>query len=119
MSTIKDKQSVVSTDPTVELLTKLSQRVYGDVLPEDIKELLAKISIKKGTTRTAFIKPSIEEVTQYLRDNNYVDPMYNADKFWNFYESKGWIVGKAPMKNWRAAISTWNIAKTTNKKVYV
>ena len=32
----------------------------------------------------------------------------DAEQFFNFYESKGWVVGKSPMKNWRAAVSTWN-----------
>lgn len=51
-----------------------------------------------------FQKPSIEEIRQYCssRGNN-VDP----DQFFNFYESKGWIIGKSPMKDWRAAVRTW------------
>ena len=31
----------------------------------------------------------------------------NATTFWNFYESKGWLVGKTKMKDWKAAIRTW------------
>lgn len=51
-----------------------------------------------------FQKPSIEEIRQYCssRGNN-VDP----DQFFNFYESKGWTIGKSPMKDWRAAVRTW------------
>lgn len=51
-----------------------------------------------------FVPPSVEEVSQYCIENKIdVDP----DKFFNFYEAKGWYVGKNKMKNWKAAIRTW------------
>ena len=51
-----------------------------------------------------FQKPSIEEIRQYcISRNNSVDP----EQFFNFYESKGWTIGKSPMKDWRAAVRTW------------
>ena len=58
---------------------------------------------KKGSTR--FQKPAIEEIRQYCLEKGY---NVHAEQFFNFYESKGWVVGKSPMRNWRAAVSTWN-----------
>ena len=58
---------------------------------------------KKGSSR--FQKPTIEEIRQYCLKKGY---NVDAEQFFNFYESKGWLVGKSPMKNWRAAVSTWN-----------
>ena len=58
---------------------------------------------KKGSSR--FQKPTIEEIRQYCLEKGY---NVDAEQFYNFYESKGWVVGKSPMKNWRAAVSTWN-----------
>ena len=58
---------------------------------------------KKDSSR--FQKPTIEEIRQYCLEKGY---NVDAEQFFNFYESKGWVVGKAPMKNWRAAVSTWN-----------
>ena len=58
---------------------------------------------KKGSSR--FQKPTIEEIRQYCQEKGY---NVDAEQFFNFYESKGWVVGKAPMKNWRAAVCTWN-----------
>lgn len=56
-------------------------------------------------------KPTLEECKQYcLERNNGVD----ADKFFNYYESNGWKVGKNPMKDWKAAIRTWE--KNTDTK---
>ena len=51
-----------------------------------------------------FQKPSLDEIRQYcISRGNKVDP----EQFFNFYESKGWIIGKSPMKDWRAAVRTW------------
>ena len=57
----------------------------------------------KGSSR--FQKPTIEEIRQYCLEKGY---NVDAEQFFNFYESKGWVVGKSPMKNWRASVSTWN-----------
>lgn len=56
----------------------------------------------KGKSR--FVKPTIEEVRLYCQERHN---SINAEDFINFYESKGWVVGKSPMKDWKAAIRTW------------
>ena len=43
-------------------------------------------------------------------------PCYNAEKFINYYESKGWKVGNSPMKNWKACIRTWEIRNRQENK---
>lgn len=49
-------------------------------------------------------RPTVEEVTAYCSERgNSVDPQAFVD----FYESKGWLVGKSPMKDWKAAVRTW------------
>jgi len=51
-----------------------------------------------------FIKPEISEIIDYCKARkNTVDP----NKFFNYYESNGWMVGRNKMKNWKAAIVTW------------
>jgi hypothetical protein len=53
---------------------------------------------------TRFKKPTIEEVEAYCTDRaNSIDPAAFVD----FYESKGWLIGKSPMKCWKAAVRTW------------
>ncbi|GHU43848.1 hypothetical protein FACS1894190_14730 [Spirochaetia bacterium] len=55
-------------------------------------------------SKKKFTKPSPPEIQNYCSQrNNNIDP----DQFYNFYESKGWLVGKTPMKDWKAAIRTW------------
>ena len=54
--------------------------------------------------RRRFQKPTVEEVDAYCRQRrNRVD----ATRFCNFYESKGWMVGKSKMVDWKAAVRTW------------
>lgn len=36
----------------------------------------------------------------------------NADEFMDFYSSKGWIIGKNRMKDWQAAVRTWEIKRS-------
>lgn len=51
-----------------------------------------------------FVPPTIEEISEYCRERkNNVNP----EKFFDFYESKGWMVGKNKMKDWKAAVRTW------------
>jgi len=57
-----------------------------------------------GDKKKKFIPPTLEEVIAYCNErNNGIDP----ESFIDFYESKGWMVGKNKMKDWKAAIRTW------------
>lgn len=55
-------------------------------------------------TRTRFVPPTLDEVIAYCQERgNSVD----AERFVSFYQSNGWKVGKNQMKDWRAAVRTW------------
>lgn len=58
---------------------------------------------ERGKT-TRFIPPTLEEVTEYCDEKGYA---ISPQQFIDFYESKGWLVGKNKMKDWRAAVRTW------------
>ncbi len=61
----------------------------------------------------SFVKPTIEEIFNYCKERkNNVDPK----AFYDFYESKGWFVGKNKMKDWKAAVRTWEQRESSNKK---
>ena len=58
----------------------------------------------KNGNGNKFVKPTVEEVTEYCTERgNNIDPQ----SFIDFYESKGWKIGSQPMKDWKAAIRTW------------
>lgn len=58
--------------------------------------------------RNVFSKPSIKEIEIYCKErNNGID----AEDFFYFYETRGWMVGKSTMKDWHAAIRTWELRR--------
>jgi hypothetical protein len=64
-------------------------------------------NIKKKDNR-AFAPPSLEQVIDYCNERrNGVNPQ----KWYNFYLAKGWMVGKNKMKDWQAAVRTWEESK--------
>lgn len=64
---------------------------------------LERQELSKTKTKR-FTPPTLEEVKAYcLERRNGIDPQ----RFISSYESKGWMVGKSPMKDWKAAVRTW------------
>jgi hypothetical protein len=59
---------------------------------------------KKAETVKRFVAPSIYEVQSYISEKGY---SIDAESFVAFYQSKNWFVGKNKMKDWRAAVVTW------------
>ena len=75
------------------------------------KNSIEKISIDKNNR---FIPPTLEEVSAYCKErNNNVD----AERFIDFYESKGWMIGKSKMKDWKASVRTWERDTNTTKEI--
>jgi len=64
-----------------------------------------------------FVPPALQEVIDYCNQTQAgIDPL----GFWNFYESKDWMVGKNKMKKWHAAVGTWKanrIVKNNERRV--
>lgn len=60
-----------------------------------------------------FTPPDVEQVRSYCRErNNGINP----EAFVDYYASKGWTVGRSPMKDWRAAIRTWEQRRRAQRK---
>ena len=51
-----------------------------------------------------FQKPTIEQIRAYCKE---AGKDIDAEAFFDFYEAKGWVVGRAPMKDWKAAVRNW------------
>ena len=63
----------------------------------------SKLGKDKETSKKSHI-PTIQEVATYcIQRGNIID----AGKFFDFYEAKGWMIGKNKMKDWKAAVRTW------------
>jgi len=69
------------------------------------------INTKESRKKNArFVPPTIEDIFNYMTLEKNKEKSFakkESEKMFNFYESKGWIVGKAKMKNWKASASNW------------
>ena len=89
--------------------TEIEKEKRLDVAIDSASALYEKLVERGCITKTKrkvkrFVKPSLNEIQQYcLERKNEVDP----HKFYNHYESNSWKVGKNPMKDWKAAVRTW------------
>ena len=107
----------IETDRT-NVQTNLRQ--ISEKSPPEIEiELEKEIKIEKEidssasttTKRKRFEKPTLSEIKAYcIERGNKVD----AQHFFDYYESNGWRVGKNSMKNWQAAVRTWEKNSYTN-----
>tara|TARA_R110001599_G_scaffold129853_1_gene304528 strand:- start:2267 stop:2884 length:618 start_codon:yes stop_codon:yes gene_type:complete len=100
---------------------------YFKINEEQVLQILNNLSNKKQTTinknkvitihNKYFNKPTLSDVEDYCKERkNNLD----AEAFISFYESKGWMIGKNKMKNWKQAIITWekrNYKKPTMSKL--
>ena len=86
-----------------------------------VGECRGNVGLEEGTEengeemppkRQCFIPPSIEEVRTYIKQKGYD---IDAESFVAFYGSKGWMIGKNKMKNWRMAIVTWSKRPRTSQ----
>ena len=83
---------------------------------------LGKVSIGKDSiesradkppTPHRFSPPTVENVRAYCSENGYsVDP----ERFVDFYKCNGWMVGKNHMKDWKAAVRSWERKEKPNGK---
>ena len=64
-------------------------------------------------TLRVFIPPTVDEVREYCKKLDYG---FSAEQFVSFYESKGWMIGKNKMKDWRAACRTWEVKRRETKQ---
>ncbi len=100
----------------IALLQKYNLEGYlkgSQTLPEGGKDKAKDIVIVKDKVKAKrFAKPNVEDIIEYCNErNNYVDPQ----KFYDYYSSNGWKVGKNPMKDWKAAVRTWEKNTTTTQ----
>lgn len=90
-ATLKQSESIVqSTGESIDSIIKLTKHTKP---LNEIKE------------SSRFTPPSLLDVKNLIIEKKYLT--VGAESFWNFYESKNWMVGKNKMKDWKKAIAGW------------
>jgi predicted phage replisome organizer len=116
----REKQKLLSSDEECNVTVMECNATDKIRLEEDKNRIDKDIDIEEDKPkRKRFVPPTLEEVQDYCFErNNNVD----AERFINHYTSNGWMVGKNKMKDWKAAIRTWeksnygNISKKQNQQ---
>ena len=94
----------VTADVAEEVAADVAQVKKEKNVKKERINIDGEIPIDTPKKITRFIPPTLEEVQAYcLERKNSVD----AERFIDFYATKGWMVGKNKMKDWKAAIRTW------------
>lgn len=112
-----DKEQVTKTENGTSVPTEEDGTLYINNNNININNLNIdnnnNITTNKRTSKV-FHKPTVEQISEYCSQRgNGIDAQY----FFDFYESKGWVVGKSPMKDWKAAVRTWE-KKRTGKDLF-
>ena len=92
---------------------------YFKINEQQVIKFLNNLKLSKSTTNNNnkeiiinnkyFIKPTVQDINIYCSERqNKID----AEAFYDFYESKNWKIGKNKMKDWRAAVRTWERRET-------
>ncbi len=123
-------------DPSRESSRGLANNLEGSSLDQRIKEGIKgaedldqgregsrelanarEKTVEDKTPAKKFAKPSLEEVRAFMEEQGCSIWYSEGSKFWNFYESKGWLVGKSSMKDWKAAARGWISRSADVKKL--
>jgi hypothetical protein len=112
----KNFDEINNSDPRAML--ELAKQLENETEDEKEKKLREKkksvsdsktqIEIKHKLGGKSFVEPNVNEVKTYFLENNL--PEQEAQKFFNYFKSVGWLVGgKTPMIDWQAAAQNWMI----------
>ena len=108
------KQSEAMLSNAKQSLANQAVTVTGTVTVTDTVTDTVTVNRKENSKEKRFIKPKLEEIEQFIIDNDF---SVDAETFFDFYEAKGWKIGKASMKDWRAAVRTWHRKNVTSDNV--
>ena len=112
MRTYRSNQKLIAIETNSKTNSKTNVSEAEEIREDKNRIDKSNISGYKSPTQK-FIEPTIDQVKEYcLERKNNVD----AQKWHDFYTCKGWMVGKNKMKDWKAAVRTWE-EKNENKTV--
>jgi hypothetical protein len=98
--------------PKKEEETQITQPFFQEPKKADSVSVSVSESVNDNKKqKDVFIKPSIVEIKTYMTEIGMADV---SEKWFDYYESNGWLVGKNKMKNWKAAVRTWKSNNLSN-----
>lgn len=111
---LRDKKENIKEDK--ENIRNTLSVSSNDSINHNINAFVEQKPEKPKRRGKPFVKPTVEEVLEYCRSR---ESTVSAAAFWDWYESNGWKVGKNPMKDWKAAVRTWEQKDRAAGKYFV
>jgi hypothetical protein len=98
--------NIENKENLIELAQNFESKNLDMKLNEEEKEKFPQKKKNEETNPSGSIPPPLEHVKIYFDEKNF--PAVEAEKFFNYFESNGWLVGgRAKMKDWKAAACNW------------
>jgi predicted phage replisome organizer len=103
----KKKQLVIGVNEGQNVLQCNNEVTKGNTEIEIEKELEKEKEREKSIKK--FSPPTLEQITEYMTERKIYNANLEAEKFFDYYSTIGWVVGKAKnkMKDWKAAVRNW------------
>ncbi|HEY4786646.1 MAG TPA: hypothetical protein VIH57_11380 [Bacteroidales bacterium] len=111
-----NKINIINKENLIEQAQNFESKKFDMKSNEEEKEKFRQKKKNEETNSSGSIPPPLEHVKIYFDEKNF--PAVEAEKFFNYFESNGWLVGgRAKMKDWKAAARNWilNIPKFVPK----
>lgn len=96
-------------------LQSIEKKEMGEIKESPSKRCNSEKETATKEKSTRFIKPTVEQVKEYCKERNN---SINAERFVDYYESRGWKVGNASMKDWKASIRTWEQRASPQNNIF-
>lgn len=113
----QDERAKISLDPNGKYMigSGMETKRFQDGSTSEPELNLTKQNIEsradKPPTRSRFVPPTVDEVRAYCQErSNGID----ASLFVDFYEARGWTAGRGKMRDWKAAVRTWERRNTVD-----
>lgn len=100
----ENKSYTENNNPIIQVKSALDTECIQDGDTGKVREGKVSIGKSKRSTSSRFSIPTVQEITEFCKSRSN---SVNAQRFFDYYESKGWKVGKSSMKDWEAAVRTW------------
>jgi len=100
-----DNDTINSDDSDTTGSDENDTKIVSPASPITKEQKIKQKNKRKDARSRSFLKPSVEEVSSYAKRIGY--DSLNSQSFIDYYESNGWRVGRNAMKDWCAAVRTW------------
>lgn len=106
---IKERQLFITNSDVKNLYSPIEENFQDNNTRSNITSI--NNIYRENTKNKSFKKPTYDELKEYSESINFD---LDCQNFLDYYESKGWLIGKTKMKDWKAAVRTWKSRSTKN-----